>query len=208
MAVPTGKRAWVIAPALAAVLALMVVGTAPGPSPYPAVLAPALSAPVVTAAPINTTAITVSWSAPPGSVANYTLMYARFYGRPIAYISTTRTVYNVTNLGSGLTYYFTVWAWANGTEGPASNVAAAQTNPVPTPPAPPFPWDTIAAVTMLSILGSLAFSAVIAMLVAGRRSRRAEGAAAVAIGRTRPQDREAQTRARRPRPNGGYPPRR
>ena len=142
-------------------------------------------APIVTAAAINTTAITVTWSVPSGTVTNYTLMYARFYGLPIAYISVgLKLVYNVTSLGFGLTYYFTVWAWTGGLEGPPSNVAPAQTDPTP-PVVPPFPWGTLTVVTTLSILGSLAFSAAVAAVISGRRGRRAEGAAAIALARSR-----------------------
>ena len=146
-------------------------------------------APIVTAAAVNTTGISVSWSAVPGAV-NYTLMYARFPWLPIAYVSVgTATVYNLTNLGFGLTYYITVWAWNNTSEGPPSNVAVAQTD-VPAPPAPPFPWATLEAVTTLSVLGSLAVSAAIAVWVSGRRGRRAQRTAtaslAVTLARSRP----------------------
>jgi len=200
MAVPIGNRTRGFVPLTAVALALLALGTAPGlSSRYPdAVLAPAIGAPVVTAAAINTTAITVTWTAEAGA-ANYTLMYARFYGLPIAYIPipAAKTVYNVTGLGSGLTYYFTVWAWSGGVEGPASNVAAAQTDPLP-PVQTPFPWAQLDAITTLSILGSFAISAAIAVFVAGRRSRRAEGVAAVALARTRPRD--ADREVYRPRP--------
>ena len=144
----------------------------------------------LTAAPINTTAVRVSWSPAGGAVANYTLMYARFYGLPIAYVSVgNHTTYNLTNLGSGITYYLTVWSWNSTGQGPPSNVAVAQTNPVP-PTVPPFPWATLEAVTTLSILGTMAVSFAIAAFVSGRRSRRAEGAAAVALSRTRPREGE------------------
>jgi hypothetical protein len=187
----------------ALVLAVIVAGAAPVPASLvgssrlaPAIGGPGLSAPVATAAAVNTTAITVTWTASTGTVTNYSVTYARFYGLPIANLSAgTALVYNVTNLGFGLTYYFVVTPWNGTTRGPASNVAAAQTDPLP-PIIPPFPWSTLTAVTMLSILGSLAFSAVIASLVAGRRSRRAEGTAAIALSRTRPRDTEAQFRAR------------
>lgn len=188
VAVPIGKQPTIIVAVLAVTLALMVIGTAPGSDQqYPTVrLTPAIVSAVVTAAPVNTTTITVTWGAVAGSVQNYTLMYARFYGLPIAYISVgVRTVYNVTDLAPGLTYYFTVWAWEGGTEGPPSNVAAAQTDPLP-PIVTPFPWAQLDAITTLSILGSLAFAAVIATVISGRRSRRAEGAAAVALARTNP----------------------
>ena len=146
------------------------------------------SFPVVTAAAVNETGITVSWHAPPGHVANYTLMYARFYGLPIAYISVgNKTVYNLSLLGFGLTYYFTVWAWANATsEGPPSNVAAAQTD-VPAPPAPPFPWSTLTTITTLSILGSVAVSFALLGIVDGRRRKRTQGAATIALARSRRQ---------------------
>jgi hypothetical protein len=171
----------------------------PTSGPSPAIGGPGLSAPIAAAAPINSTAITVTWTASTGTVTNYSVTYARFYGIPIASESAgVKLVYNVTGLGFGLTYYFTIHAWNNTTEGPPSNIAAAQTD-VPIPPQTPFPWDTITAVTMLSILGSLAFSAVVASVVAGRRSRRAEGAAAVALARTAPRGREGEIRAPRQR---------
>ena len=202
---------------LVALLVLVVlVGTSPGfgqrstgpseaasahPTPDLSPIAP--GTPFVTAAAINTTAITVAWSVPNGTVTNYTLSYARFYGVPIATVSVgTAPIYNETSLGYGLTYYFTVWAWNLTSEGNASNVAAAQTNPLP-PVVPPFPWSTLAAVTMLSILGSLAFSVAAATLVAGRRSRRAEGAAAVALARSRPIGGEAEARNGYPRGKPG-----
>ena len=142
----------------------------------------------MTASAVNETGITVSWHAPPGHVANYTLMYARFYGLPIAYISVgNKTVYNLSLLGFGLTYYFTVWAWSNATsEGPPSNVAAAQTD-VPAPPAPPFPWSTLTTITTLSILGSVAVSFALLGIVDGRRRKRTQGAATIALARSRRQ---------------------
>jgi hypothetical protein len=176
---------------LVVLLALLVVGAAPAPSAHQeaagltsAAVAP--SAPFVTAAPVSTTEITVTWSTPPGVVTNYTLDYARFYGLPIAFVNVVgKTVYNVTDLGYGLTYYFTIWAWNGSTEGVGSNVAAAQTNPLP-PVVPPFPWQELEAITTLSFLASLAISAAMAAYVSGRRVRRAEGAAAIALARTNP----------------------
>ena len=131
----------------------------------------------------------MSWSAVHSAV-NYTLMYARFYGLPIAWLSVgTKTVYNLTNLGFGLTYYITVWAWNNTSEGPPSNVAVAQTD-VPAPPAPPFPWATLEAVTTLSVLGSLAVSAAIAVWVSGRRGRRAQRTATASLAVTLARERQ------------------
>jgi len=201
---------WGMVPALAFALAFVIVGAAPGhgfTGPAPAIGGPGLSAPIVSAAPINDTAITVTWTASTGYVTNYTLAYAHFYGLTIARLSVGNksTVHNVTGLGFGLTYYFTVWAWNNTTEGPPSNVAVAQTD-VPPPAQTPFPWATLEAVTTLSILASLAISVAISSFVAGRRSRRAEGAAAVAIARSRPRDGEINVPAapaypkRRPKP--------
>ncbi|MGA7860955.1 MAG: fibronectin type III domain-containing protein [Thermoplasmata archaeon] len=175
-------------PALAAVLVLVVMTAAPGPGAHPTTLRTAQvpAAPIVTAAPVNTTVITVSWSAPAGPVVNYTLQYAHFYGVPIANISVgTATVYNVTGLAFGYTYYFTVWAWNATGEGAPSNVAAAQTDPLP-PVVLPFPWATLEAITTLSILGSMAVSLAIASFVSGRRGRRAENAAGLALARTAP----------------------
>ena len=150
-------------------------------APHPA------GAPVVTAAPINTSGITVAWSAANGTVTNYTLSYARFYGLTIANLSVgTVLVYNVSKLGFGLTYYFWVTGWNGSAEGPPSNIAPAQTD-VPGPVVPPFPWTTLEAITTLSIVGSMAVSLAIASYVAGRRSRRTEGAATIALARSRRQ---------------------
>ena len=145
--------------------------------------------PIVDASAVSDTEITVSWSAVPGAV-NYTLMYARFPWLPIAYVSVgTATVYNVTSLGFGLTYYFTVWAWNLTAEGSPSNVAPAQTD-VPIPPATPFPWATLEAVTTLSVLGSLAVSAAIAVWVSGRRGRRAQRTATASLALTLARERQ------------------
>jgi len=186
--VQTGKRTGVtVALTLAATLAFMVVGTAPGPgqaaaAPLRAADAPTGS-PVLSAAAINTTAITATWTAPTGTVTNYTLVYARFYGVPIAYVSVgTATVYNLTGLGYGVTYYLTVWSWDGLDEGPPSNVAAVHTDPLQ-PVVPPFPWQTLDAITTLSILGSLAIAFAMSTYVAGRRARRAEGVASIALAR-------------------------
>ena len=200
---------WGMVPVLAVTLAFVVVGMAPGSGLCSAqgnltpATAPQLTAPIVTAAAVNTTGISVSWSAVHSAV-NYTLMYARFYGLPIAWLSVgTKTVYNLTNLGFGLTYYITVWAWNNTSEGPPSNVAVAQTD-VPAPPAPPFPWASIEAVTTLSVLGSLAVSAAIAVWVSGRRGRRAQRTAtaslAVTLARERQTGGERYTAGRAPAP--------
>ena len=186
---------WGMVPVLAVTLAVVVVGMAPGSGLCSAqgnltpATAPQLTAPIVTAAAVNTTGISVSWSAVHSAV-NYTLMYARFYGLPIAWLSVgTKTVYNLTNLGFGLTYYITVWAWNNTSEGPPSNVAVAQTD-VPAPPAPPFPWASIEAVTTLSVLGSLAVSAAIAVWVSGRRGRRAQRTATASLAVTLARERQ------------------
>jgi len=215
MAVPTGKRMrGGVALILVAALVLMVAGTASGSGgrPSSAHLTPSLSpaapgAPVVTAAATGTTGITVTWSVPNGTVTNYSLSYARFYGVPIATVSVgTAPIYNLTDLGYGLTYYVTVWAWNLTTQGPASNVAAAQTEPV-VPVVPPFPWTELAGIEILSLLGSFAVSFAIAVWVSGRRSRRAEGAAAVALARSRPAG-STETRGRlpvgRPRDSRSY----
>ncbi len=190
-----GKRMWGMVPVLAVTLAFVVVGMAPGSGLCSAqgnltpATAPQLTAPIVTAAAVNTTGISVSWSAVHSAV-NYTLMYARFYGLPIAWLSVgTKTVYNLTNLGFGLTYYITVWAWNNTSEGPPSNVAVAQTD-VPIPPATPFPWATLEAVTTLSVLGSLAVSAAIAVWVSGRRGRRAQRTATASLAVTLARERQ------------------
>jgi hypothetical protein len=154
--------------------------TLSSPPPTPAPYAPVITS----AAAVNTTEITVTWTAPVGTVTNYSLEYARFYGVPIATLSVgTVNVYNVTGLGFGLTYYFEVRAWNLTVGSPPSNIAPGHTDPLP-PTVPPFPWDTITAVTMLSILGSMAVSFAIAGFVSNRRGRRAEGAAAVAVART------------------------
>lgn len=143
-------------------------------------------APVATAAATGIDSITVSWLAPSGPVTNYTLMYARFYGLPIAYVSVgNHTVYNLTNLGIGITYYFTVWAWNGSVRGPPSNVATAQTD-VPAPAQTPFPWATLEAITTLSILGSVAGALAMAAFVSRRRGRRAERSSlAVSLARQR-----------------------
>lgn len=170
---------------LTAALVLLFAGAVPAAG-APVSVSAVPGTPFATAAAVNTTAITVTWSTPSGTVTNYTLQYDRFYGVPIANVSVgTATVYNVTDLGSGLTYYFTVWAWDAADEGLPSNVAAGHTDPVP-PVVPAFPWSTLDLVTTLSILGSMAVSFAIASFVAGRRGRRAEGAAAAALARTTP----------------------
>ena len=179
--------------ALFAALVLLTAGPAGAVSPSAG--AP-VGAPVLTAAAINTSTVSAAWSAPVGTVTNYTLEYARFYGVPIAFLSVgTATVHNITGLGYGLTYYLTVWAWNGSAEGPPSNVAAVQTDPLP-PVVQPFPWQELDAITLLSITGSLAFSAVVAVIISNRRGRRAEGAAAVALYRTAPRT-----------PYSGLPPR-
>ena len=178
--------------ALMAALLLLAVGPALGATP--STNAPP-GAPVLTAAAINTTSVTATWSTPSGVVTNYTLEYARFYGLPIAFVNVVgKNIYNITDLGSGLTYYLTVWAWNGSVEGPPSNVAAVQTDLLP-PFVPPFPWQELDAITLLSITGSLAFSAAVAVYVSGRRGRRAEGAAVIALARTAPR-----------RPYSGLPP--
>lgn len=173
-------RLWIVVGSLLAVAILTPLGTVGATSSFPL-------APVVTAAPINETAITVTWSAPPGVIMNYTIEYARFYGVPIAWINVagTKHVYNVTELGMGLTYYFTVWAWNSSGMGAPSNVAAAQTN-APTPPPPPFPTSTVAIITTLSVLFGLVASILISVYVSGKRGATARGASAIALGRSSP----------------------
>ncbi|HEY1197202.1 MAG TPA: fibronectin type III domain-containing protein [Thermoplasmata archaeon] len=199
---------------LVVTLAVIVVATAPGSDgrPSSAHLTPSLSpgapgAPFVTAAAINDSALTVSWSVPNGTVSNYSLSYAHFYGVPVATVSVgTAPVYNLTDLGYGLTYYVTVWAWNLTTRGNASNVAAVQTDPPPQP-IPPFPTTELFTIEFLSILGTTAACFAISVWVSGRRSRRAEGAAAVALSRSRPAG-STETRGRlpvgRPRDSRSY----
>jgi Fibronectin type III domain len=179
---PVGHRTTRVVLTLAVVLAL--AGVVPGPCNASGPTATAPGAPVLTAAAVNTSTITATWSTPSGTVTNYTLEYARFYGVPIASLSVgTKTVHNLTGLGFGLTYYLTVWAWNGSTEGPPSNVAAVQTDQN-IGSAPTFPWQDLDAITTLSLLGSIAISVALATYIAGKRSQQAEGAAAIALART------------------------
>ena len=183
------RARWAVILAVGGVLALLAAFAPPTAATGPIEPQTAPGAPVLSAAAINDSAITVSWSVPTGTVSNYTLAYAHFYGRQVAYINVPggQTVYNVTDLGFGLTYYFTVWAWTSGTEGPASNVAPAQTNPQPTAPVQPgLSTSTIVAITMLSILGSVAFSFAVTVYVSERKVRPVRASSAVAMGRSRP----------------------
>ena len=203
---PAGKRMRAI-PAVAFVL--LIVWVTPGAYVGTSGVAPAaggsgLSSPIVTAAAVNTTEITVSWSASTGNVSNYSLSYARFYGLPIANLSVGSTlVYNVTALGTGLTYYFTVWAWNGTTRGPASNVAVAQTD-LPGTIVPPFPWGTIIQIDTIEVVGAFAISCALAVWISGRRGdRHARGGASVALARSRP---SPGPPARPPMPGGNRSP--
>ena len=162
-----------------------------------------LSATIVDASAVNTTTITVTWSASNGTVTNYTLQYARFYGLAIANISVgVHLVYNVTNLGIGITYYFTVWAWVATARGPVSNVAVAQTD-APSSPPTPFPWLQIYQLDTIETVGAFAISCALAVWISGRRGdRHARGGAAVALGRSTPQTLR-QEGATTPRMPGG-----